>query len=235
MKRFKMKPSIKPKNILFVIILTIFFTTSCMLTIIGKKASNNIFYISRNLANTITTNTVNNYIRMDLFKKYNINDLIIINYQDQKIVNVDYNLENAYEILIEIKKNIMQNIGKSLSDYYNYEYSINNNKVIIEMPFYNYTDNVLIANLGPKIKIGMSLVRIIDGSVKTKIKTYGINSLLVELYIIFTITNTIVVPFEKESNTSNSYDVLISSKVIQGEIPSIYNGLLEQESKILSN
>ena len=234
MKRFKMKPSIKPKNILFVIILTIFFTTSCMLTIIGKKASNNIFYISRNLANTITTNTVNNYIRMDLFKKYNINDLIIINYQDQKIVNVDYNLENAYEILIEIKKNIMQNIGKSLSDYYNYEYSINNNKVIIEMPFYNYTDNVLIANLGPKIKIGMSLVRIIDGSVKTKIKTYGINSLLVELYIIFTITNTIVVPFEKESNTSNSYDVLISSKVIQGEIPSIYNGLLEQESKIIS-
>lgn len=206
-----------------------------MLTIIGKKASNNIFYISRNLANTITTNTVNNYIRMDLFKKYNINDLIIINYQDQKIVNVDYNLENAYEILIEIKKNIMQNIGNSLNEYYNYEYSINNNKVIIEMPFYNYTDNVLIANLGPKIKIGMSLVRIINGSVKTKIKTYGINSLLVELYINFTITNTIVVPFEKESNTSNSYDVLISSKVIQGEIPSIYNGLLEQESKILSN
>ena len=235
MKRFKIKPQIKTKNILLVIILTIFFITSCMLTIIGKKAGANIFYISRNLANTITTNTVNNYIRMDLFKKYNINDLIIINYQDQKIVNVDYNLENAYEILIEIKKNIMQNIGNSLSEYYNYEYSINNNKVIIEMPFYNYTDNVLIANLGPKIKIGMSLVRIINGSVKTKIKTYGINSLLVELYINFTITNTIIVPFEKESNTSNSYDVLISSKVIQGEIPSIYNGLLEQESKILTN
>ena len=235
MKRFKIKPQIKTKNILLVIILTIFFITSCMLTIIGKKAGANIFYISRNLANTITTNTVNNYIRMDLFKKYNINDLIIINYQDQKIVNVDYNLENAYEVLIEIKKNIMQNIGNSLSEYYNYEYSINNNKVIIEMPFYNYTDNVLIANLGPKIKIGMSLVRIINGSVKTKIKTYGINSLLVELYINFTITNTIIVPFEKESNTSNSYDVLISSKVIQGEIPSIYNGLLEQESKILTN
>ncbi len=229
-----MKPSIKIKNIILIIIITIFFITSCLLSFLGKKSSINMFYISRNLINTVTTNTVNNYIKMDILKKYNINDLITINYQDKKIVNVDYNLESAYEILIEIKKSIIKNISTSIDDYYNYEYVINNNKVIIEMPFYNYTDNVLIANLGPKIKIGLSMVRIIDGSIKTKIKTYGINSLIVELYINFTVTSTIVVPYAKEDNTSNSYDILISSKVIQGEIPNFYNGHLEQESKIIS-
>ena len=235
MKRFRIKPSFKFKNIIIIIIITIFFLTSCMLSIIGNKVADNIFYISRNLINTITTNTVNYNIKMDLFKKYNINDLIIINHQDQKIVNVDYNLENAYEILLEIKKSIIDNIGYSMDNYYDYEYVVKNNKVIIEMPFYNYTDNVLIANLGPKIKIGLSMVRFIDGNVKTKIKTYGINSLLVELYINFTVTSSIVIPYEKETNTTNSYDLLISSKVIQGEIPSLYNGLLEQESKIITS
>ncbi len=234
MKRFKIKNHYKLKNIIIIILIIIFFTTSCMLTIIGRKASDNIYYISRNIVNTITTNTVNNYIRIDLFKKYNINDLIIINYQDKKIVNVDYNLENAYEILIDIKKNIIENIGSSISAYYNYEYLINNNRVIIEMPFYNYTDNPLIANLGPKIKVGLSMVRLIDGSVKTKIKTYGINSLLVELYVTFTITSAIVVPYEKEADTVNTYEVLISSKVIQGEIPSFYNGLLENKSELIT-
>lgn len=234
MKRFKIKNHYKLKNIIIIILIIIFFTTSCMLTIIGRKASDNIYYISRNIVNTITTNTVNNYIRIDLFKKYNINDLIIINYQDKKIVNVDYNLENAYEILIDIKKNIIENIGSSISAYYNYEYFINNNRVIIEMPFYNYTDNPLIANLGPKIKVGLSMVRLIDGSVKTKIKTYGINSLLVELYVTFTITSAIVVPYEKEADTVNTYEVLISSKVIQGEIPSFYNGLLENKSELIT-
>ncbi len=234
MKRFKIKNHYKLKNIIIIILIIIFFTTSCMLTIIGRKVSDNIYYISRNIVNTITTNTVNNYIRIDLFKKYNINDLIIINYQDKKIVNVDYNLENAYEILIDIKKNIIENIGSSISAYYNYEYLINNNRVIIEMPFYNYTDNPLIANLGPKIKVGLSMVRLIDGSVKTKIKTYGINSLLVELYVTFTITSAIVVPYEKEADTVNTYEVLISSKVIQGEIPSFYNGLLENKSELIT-
>ena len=234
MKRFKIRNHYKLKNTIIIVLIIIFFTTSCMLTIIGRKASDNIYYISRNIVNTITTNTVNNYIRIDLFKKYNINDLIIINYQDKKIVNVDYNLENAYEILIDIKKNIIENIGSSISAYYNYEYLINNNRVIIEMPFYNYTDNPLIANLGPKIKVGLSMVRLIDGSVKTKIKTYGINSLLVELYVTFTITSAIVVPYEKEADTVNTYEVLISSKVIQGEIPSFYNGLLENKSELIT-
>lgn len=235
MKRFKYRIVYKFKNILLIVLITIFLLTSCFLSIIGNRASENIYYITRNLINTITTSTVNNNIRMDLFKKYNINDLIIINYDDNKIVNVDYNLENAYEILIEIKKSIINNISNNIDSYYNYEYVIDNNKVIIEMPFYNYTNNVLIANLGPKIKVGLSMIRLIDGSVKTKIKAYGINSLLVELYINFTVTSAIVVPYAKEENITNSYDVLISSKVIQGEIPSLYNGIFEQESKIISN
>jgi len=205
-----------------------------MISTIGKKASTDMIYISRNIINTINTNTVNGNIRIDLLKNYNMNDLIKVNYEGNKITDIDYNLENAYEILIAIKKEIIKNIEVEMPNIYNYRYVVNNNTVIVEMPFYNYTHNILIANLGPKIMVQLSMIRLIDGSVKTKIKNYGINSLLLELYINFSITSTIVVPNAKEMDITSSYDILISSKVIQGEIPSLYNGLLEQSSELIN-
>jgi sporulation protein YunB len=222
------------KNVLMITIILVVMMTILLLNTIGSLASNNLLNICRNIINTINTNTVNNNIKIDLLKQYNINDLITVNYDsDRKISSVDYNLDKAYEILIAIKKEIISSISQNLDNIYNYDYEVRNNVVMLKMPFYNYTNNPLIANLGPKIWVSLSMIQLIDGSVKTKIKTYGINSLLIELYINFTITSTIVVPQEKENDNVNSYEILISSKVIQGEIPSLYNGLLETNSEII--
>ena len=219
------------KNIFIIIIILIFIITSIFLNTIGNKATKNMIIISRNLINSISTNTVNNNIKIDILDKYSMNDLITVNYKNNKINSIDYNLENAYKILIEIKKAIINNINNNMENIYNYKYFINNNTIILEMPFYSYTNNLLIANLGPKISAQLSMIRTIDGSIKTNVKTYGINSLLIELYLNISITSSIVVPNTKEQESTNSYDILISSKVIQGEIPSIYNGLYEQISE----
>lgn len=235
MKRFKIrKCSYNLKNVLIIIIVTIFLMTLLLINTIGKKVSNNMLNISHTIVNYIETNSVNNNIKLDLLKEYKMDDLIIINYQENKVSTIDYNLENAYAILIQIKKGIIDNISNNMADIYNYNYKINKNNIIIEMPFYNYTDNLLLASLGPKVEAKLSIIELVDGSIKTKIKNYGINSLLVELYINFTISTNIVVPNKKEENCLNTYDILISSKVVQGEIPSIYNGLLEQSSEIIN-
>ena len=234
MDRIKLRKKIKIKNSIISIIISIIIITIILINTIGKSSTENMIFISKNIINTINTNTVNNNIKMDILKKYDINDLITINYEDKKINNIDYNLESAYEILISIKREIIDNIKSNIANIYNYNYQISNNNIIIEMPFYNYTNNLLISNLGPKITTKLAMIRLIDGSVKTKITTYGINSLLVELYINFSITSTIVIPSIKEQDTIDSYDILISSKVIQGEIPSIYNGVLEDYSKTIT-
>lgn len=235
MRKLRLIKRFSFKNSILIIIINIVFLTSLFLNTIGKKASSNMINISRTLINTINTNTVNNNIKMDVLKKYNMDNLITIKYADSKITDVNYNLENAYELLIVIKKSIIDSISDYMPNLYNYHYEINNNMVILEMPFYNYTNNLLLANLGPKIIVKMSMVRLIDGSVKTMIKNYGINSLLVELYLNFKVTSTIVVPNTKEEDVTNDYNVLLSSKVIQGEIPSIYNGLYENEKILNTN
>lgn len=206
--------------------------TSVLLDTVGKKVSNQMVDISKIIIKDVIINTVNSNIRSDTLKKYNINDLIEINYRDKKVSDVDYNLENTYDVLIDIKSSVMRMIP--LYDFSSYSYNVRlySNFMILEMPFYNYSSNLLLANLGPKISAKINYIRYVNGSVKTKIKTYGINSLQVELYLNIEVSSEIVVPFIKEENIT-SMDILVASKIVQGEIPSIYNGLYESESKIV--
>ena len=214
--------------VLLIIIITIIFLKTTL-----RKASNNMLSISKSIINTINTNGVNNNIKIDILKKYNMNNLIEVVYKDNKINDINFDLEKAYELLIDIKKGIINSISQNMDNIYNYKYVIRNNIILIEMPFYNYTNNILLANLGPKIECQLSIIKLIDCNIRTIVKTYGINSLLIELYINFNITNSIVVPNYNEDYINN-YEILISSKVIQGEIPSIYNGVYEQSSNNIS-
>lgn len=230
MKKFKVRKYYSRKKVIIASLILIFFLTSIFLEIYGKKTSDDLLNITNNLINTVMTNSVNSNIKLDLIKKYKINELIDIEYQDKKISNVNYNLEKAYEILIYIKKEIINTLNDNMPNIYNYYYEIQNNKIIVSMPYYNNSNNILISNFGPKIFVQISFLELIDGSIKTKIKTYGINSLLVELYLNILITNTIVIPNNSKYNNHNEYNILISSKIVQGEIPSIYNGLFESKS-----
>lgn len=219
-------------NLGLIFILFIVMMTSLLLNTIGKRVSNQMIDISKIIIKDVIINTVNANIKGDTLKKYNINDLIKINYRDKKVSDVDYNLENTYDILIDIKSSVMEMIPKYDFSGYSYDVKVFDNFMILEMPFYNYSSNLLLANLGPKINAKINYIRYVNGSVKTKIKTYGINSLQVELYLNIEIFSDIVVPFINKENIT-SMDILISSKIIQGEIPSIYNGLYESESKIV--
>lgn len=228
MVRFKKNHS----NLGLIFILFIVMMTSLLLNTIGKRVSNQMIDISKIIIKDVIINTINANIKGDSLKKYNINDLIKINYRDKKVSDVDYNLENTYDILIDIKSSVMEMIPKYDFSGYSYDVKIFDNFMILEMPFYNYSSNLLLANLGPKTSAKINYIRYVNGSVKTKIKTYGINSLQVELYLNIEICSDIVVPFINKENIT-SMDILISSKIIQGEIPSIYNGLYESESKIV--
>ena len=219
-------------NLGLIFILFIVMMTSLLLNTIGKRVSNQMIDISKFIIKDVIINTVYANIKGDTLKKYNINDLIKINYRDKKVSDVDYNLENTYDILIDIKSSVMEMIPKYDFSGYSYDVKVFDNFMILEMPFYNYSSNLLLANSGPKISAKINYIRYVNGSVKTKIKTYGINSLQVELYLNIEIFSDIVVPFINKENIT-SMDILISSKIIQGEIPSIYNGLYESESKIV--
>lgn len=233
MKRFKGKNKfITNKNLTIIVLCLIFLNTFFLIKSIGVKITDNMYGICQKVISDVMTNIVNDNIKGEVFHKYNINDLITINKNENKVESVDYNLENAYNLLIEIKKSIMKNVAET-GDLGYFDARFDNSKIYLKLPFYNYTNNLLLANVGPKIESRIAILQSISGNMKTKIKTYGINSLQIELYINFTIESSVVIPF-KEKGLVNSYDVLVASKVIQGEIPSFYNGLLEKNSDLIN-
>lgn len=233
MKRFKGKNKfITNKNLTIIVLCLIFLNTFFLIKSIGVKITDNMYGICQKVISDVMTNIVNANIKGEVFHKYNINDLITINKNENKVESVDYNLENAYNLLIEIKKSIMKNVAET-KDLGYFDARFDNSKIYLKLPFYNYTNNLLLANVGPKIESRIAILQSISGNMKTKVKTYGINSLQIELYINFTIESSVVIPF-KEKGLVNSYDVLVASKVIQGEIPSFYNGLLEKNSDLIN-
>ena len=231
--RFKVRKKYNYKNIYFIILVLIIITTFSLLKTIGKKASSNIIKVSSKMVNDIIIDNVNSNIKTEILGKYNINDLITINYNNNEISNIDYNLEKTYNLFVEIKKNIIESFKNDNINRYNYDYYFRDNYLIIEVPFYNYTGNVFLINISPKIKSQINLIKTISGSVSTKVSTYGINTLKVDLYINIDVISSIVVPFKTEEIKNNS-EVLIASKIINGKIPTYYGGNYKNNSEVFN-
>ena len=230
----KLRKQNENKRTIIYLLLIIFLLTYTILSTIGKKSSDNIIEVSNTLINDLIIDIVNSSIKNDILKQNNINNLIEFNYNSQKeIESINYNLETAYDILVAIKNNILSTISNSNEYKYYYKYYINNNNIILEVPFYNYTSNIFIINLGPKIKSRINFLKTIDSSVKTEVKTYGINTIKLDIYASFTVISNIVVPFNKQE-INNSFDILLTSKVINGKIPDYYGSGFKSESDIFN-
>ena len=71
-------------------------------------------------------------------------------------------------------------------------------------------------------------------SFKTKVKEYGINNVLVELYLNIRIVNDIITIGSRDS-FENNFEVIIASRLITGDIPDYYGGIIEKSSSIVSS
>lgn len=230
----KLKLRKNTHNKLLYIVLSVVIITSILLSTIAKKSSNNIIDVSNTLINDLIIDIVNSSIKNDILKNYNINNLITLKYnKNQEIESIDYNLETSYDILLEIKNNILSTISNSNEYKYYYKYYINNNNIILEVPFYNYTSNIFLINLGPTIKSRIIFLKTIDSSINTVVNNYGINTIKLDIYANFKVISNIVVPFNnKEIN--NSFKILLTSKVINGKIPTYYGNNFKSESDIFN-
>ena len=69
---------------------------------------------------------------------------------------------------------------------------------------------------------------------KTSVKDYGINSVLVELYLVIEVNSWFVNPFN-DGSFGDTYEYVISSKIVNGKIPDYFGGVLEKSSAIVSS
>lgn len=205
----------------------------------NQKITPKMLLISEHSINKLNETILTNYRVKDLYTKVNLDDTIILrkNSKDE-IISVDFNLENVYDaltILTEyVKKSLeSEKVRKDTLKYYNEELSFGLNKIILMIPIGVASSNIYFSNLGPKVPVMVRYMDTLSSGIRIKIEAYGINNVLVSIYIDCFITNSFLIP-SLEKNINREYNILISSKIIQGIVPIYYGGVMEAKSNILN-
>lgn len=234
--RLKRKINIKLYNFLLVIIVTVILLSFLFIHYYNKRISNKIISIAQ-----IKINEYSNDIIMDSFNKqildeHEINNIIKISKnKSDEIIAVDFDLKKAYLVSMNVSKNIRdslnnlekQNLKEEFLDYYQKD------GFVLLLPIGLASKNIYFSNLGPRIPVRIKFVGNLTTGLQTKIKEYGVNNSLIEVYLKVSLNEEIIVPYSSKK-INNSCEILLSSQVIEGIAPSIYNGLLEKNSSLIN-
>ena len=223
-------------NKFLIIILLIIIIDLCMFKYINNSLNNKITYI----ANVKLEEMTRYYLNQTLKKYLNIetNDYIKVNLVNNNIINVDINNKQTNELLKKFLNDLeisLNNIEKGkIQSYKNLEFIKGKDGVIILIPIGLTFNTSLLSNMGPYIPVKVSFLENIEMYTDVIIENYGINNSLIKLYLNIYIKELIDFPINKEINDIN-YRFLISSKLINGQVPSIYYDGLTKNSSIVNN
>lgn len=234
-KTFQMKPS----TIIGMIFLLICFFSWYFFTVFNKKITPKLVEVATRNIDKLTYNLFNDYTMISsLDDELLTNVLTLHKNQKNEIINISYNLKNAYTIVNTLAsrlKNDYQSIesGDKKIEYYDEELSDMNDGLILSIPVGVASDKIFLTNLGPRIPIKVKFIGTLLTNLKTRVQNYGINNVLIEVYVDVSISHEITTPVTFQNKEMN-YEILIGAQVISGEVPSYYGGLYETKSNILN-
>ena len=83
------------------------------------------------------------------------------------------------------------------------------------------TGNSLLANIGPKIPLNLSVIGNVQTDVHSKVSNYGLNNALIEVFVDVQIQMVIQMPFLSEKAKIKK-TIPLTMEMIQGDIPNYY-------------
>lgn len=150
-------------------------------------------------------------------------DPIVVNKTLNKIVNT---IQLNLKYLEEGKLELLELPDNVLIDYNEEELS---KGVIYEIPSGVVFNNSLLANLGPKIPVKLSLIGDIVSNVNTKVTNYGINNALIEVSIFVQVESRVILPFITDTVIVET-EIPVAMKLVQGIVPDYLLGGLTNSS-----
>ena len=218
----------KKLNRLYIIIVIIFIQCSVILEYIDKK-SDDIAYRSVQL---LVKKDIYGVIYNNINKVFNNEELdnvinIIMN-EDNEVISIDYKIGNCHKLLnkyIDVLYDEIVNVDYSDKYYKDGVYFVSSSLI---------NDAMMFNSLGIKIPMKINVLNDVRVNFKTKVDNYGINSLLIELYLVMDVKSWFVNPFN-DGTFGETYEYVLSSKIINGNIPMYYGDFIEKSSSIVSS
>ena len=211
----KLKERLKRKYYILITFLISLFLFIIIFSLYSKKLNPKLNdYIDFLVKDEIYKKVIksNNFITNE-----EVNDILYIDKNDSnEIVYLDYNMDKTYKLLNKYIDSLKKDNSKSK---------------ILTVPFFIASDNIIISSLGPKVKFKYEIMNNVKGKIKTKVTDFGVNNALVEMYFELEIGYLVVIPMNKKESVLKT-EILISSKIINGKVPTFYGKNIFKESGV---
>lgn len=149
-----------------------------------------------------------------------------------EITSIDYDMEHIYELAGDFTELIESSMNENIDvlPYQSFDFKKQDSDgIVLALPFGIVSDSVLFSNLGPNIPVFIHFIDSVLSQVKTNVTDYGINNVLLEVYLNVKISYEIVSPVMEEEKTLE-YQLLMDSKVIQGVVPNWFSGAYQSQT-----
>lgn len=211
----KLKERLKRKYYILITFLISLFLFIIIFSLYSKKLNPKLNdYIDFLVKDEIYKKVIksNNFITNE-----EVNDILYIDKnKSNEIVYLDYDIDKTYKLLNKYIDSLKKDNSKSK---------------ILTVPFFIVSDNIIISSLGPKIKFKYEIIDNVKGKIKTKVTDFGVNNALVEMYFELEIGYLVVIPMNKKESVLKT-EILISSKIINGKVPTFYGKNIFKESSV---
>ena len=211
------------KNIYVLIFMFLILFSLIFLMILNKRATP----IIMNYANVQTKKIGIEVLRSTGIEEINNNLkqknlFIITNNKNGEIESIDFNTIVMNESLVIVAKNVRKRLkeieqGKNLPKEMD-DNLINKKGIIYEVPFGVVFGNSFFSSFGPKIPVKIKYSGNVSLDIKTKVKPYGLNSALIEVYVYVEVTQRTILPFQSNDVKLTS-EIPVIMKVVKGTIP----------------
>lgn len=211
------KTKIKRRYFILIHIILIFFLCFLLLFLYARKTNQKI----EKMASKYYDKKINiklNSLLQNITESIDYDYLIVNKNQKDEIISVDYDLKKTYELVEKVTQKLTDDIQNN--DLKN---------MIIKMPFFVGSNNVFLNSYGPSVNIKMYYMDTVLVNIKTKITNYGLNNVLAQVYVVVSLDGMIITPLDKKHD-KKKYELLISSKLINGRVPEFYGKSLTASS-----
>jgi len=228
---------------LWVLITTVF--ASFFLLFILSKRLNPLLYkyvnveakrFTSNIINSSVNEIIYNSMDEDLFelKKNGQDEIEVLDYNTKKVNILLKQITNAIqEKLLSLEEGDIQPLDIS-SNFKKGRFKSIKNGVLCEIPIGSLGENSFFNNLGPTIPIRLSFVGQVQANLNTKVTSYGINNLVIEVSIHVSVEEEIVMPIMSKEAIFE-VDAPLTIKIIQGTVPNYYLSGIEANSNTISS
>lgn len=227
-------------SMIFSLIISILF-----LKVLNTKIKPFLIEFVKSEASKIESTVVNKSINEILKDEYDMKNLFnYIKSSDGTIETIDFDSDKVNKLLsiltikiqnylTSLEKGIVEDLGVTNININRSKYLNLKKGIILEVPIGSLSDNILFAGLGPKLPIKLHYLSDINSNVSIKLREYGINNALMEMYVNVEISARVLLPFISEKIILST-NIPVAIKMLQGKIPTYYGNSISKDSNIYS-